>query len=142
MRRRWCLWTVICLFFLLMFCACGDDDDGVTVTAAELTDQGWTKFEVGDFDGAVADFKAAIGLDAGYAEAYLGLGWAELRRTRAGLAEEAFINNLAKSSTWENHAKGGLALACHAQKKFEDAIQYAQDLLSSYPQWSFSHDTN
>jgi Tfp pilus assembly protein PilF len=142
MRRRWCLWTVICLSFLLLFCACGDDDDGVTQTAEELTDQGCNKFEAGDFDGAVADFNAAIGLDTDYARAYLGLGWAKLRQSRAGLAEDAFLTYMAKSSTQANDVLAGLAFACDAESKPQEAIAYAEDLLAADPQWSFGHDSN
>jgi tetratricopeptide (TPR) repeat protein len=142
MRRRWCLWVVICLAFLLLFCACGDDGGGVTVTAKELTDQGWIKFQAGDFNGAAADFNAAVGLDVEYAPAYLGLGWAELRRSRAGFAEDALITYLAKSSAQGNDALAGLAFACDAESKPEEAIAYALDLLSSDPQWSFGHDSN
>jgi Tfp pilus assembly protein PilF len=143
MRRRWCLWTVICLSFLLLFCACGKDENGgLEDTAEQLTQQGWTKFQAGDFDGAAADFDAAIGLDAEYAPAYLGLGWAELRRSRAGFAEDALITYLAKSSAQENDALAGLAFACDAEDKSAEAIGYALDLLSSDPQWSFGRDSN
>jgi tetratricopeptide (TPR) repeat protein len=143
MRRRWCLWAVICLSFLLLFCACGEDENGGTkVTAEELTDQGWMKFQAGDFNGAAADFNAAIGLDAEYTRAYLGLGWAELRRSRAGFAEDAFITYLAKSSAQGNDALAGLAFACDAESKPEEAIAYAEDLLTADPQWSFGQDSN
>jgi tetratricopeptide (TPR) repeat protein len=142
MRRRWCFLAVICLSFLLLFCACGDDDDGVTQTAEELTDQGWNKFEAGDFDGASADFNAAIGLNADYAPAYRGLGWAELRQSRAGLAEDAFTIYLAESSSPSNDVLAGLAFACDAESKPEEAIAYAEDLLAADPQWSFEKDVN
>jgi tetratricopeptide (TPR) repeat protein len=142
MRRRWCLLALISLSFLLLFCACGDDGDGVTVTPEELTDQGWIKFQAGDFDGAAADFNAAIGLDSEYALAYLGLGWAELRRSRAGSAENAFINYMAKSTAQANDALAGLAFACDAESKLEEAIAYAEDLLTADPQWSFGRDGN
>lgn len=143
MRRRWCLWVVICLSFLLLFCACGEDENGgPKVTAEQLTQQGWIKFQAGDFDGAAADFNAAIGLDADYAPAYLGLGWAELRRSRAGSAENAFTNYMAKSTAQANDALAGLAFACDAESKPEEAIVYAEDLLTAYPQWSFSRDGN
>lgn len=143
MRRRWCLWTVISLSFLLLFCACGEDENGgITDTAEQLTRQGWTKFEAGDFNGAAADFHAAIGLDAEYAPAHLGLGWAELRRSRAGFAEDAFITYLAMSSAQGNDALAGLAFACDAESKPVEAIAYAEDLLTADPQWSFGHDGN
>jgi hypothetical protein len=49
-----------------------------------------------------------------------------------------FETYLAKVSG-SNDAKAGLALAYHAQVKFEDVIiDMAEDVLSSDPSWSFS----
>ena len=125
---------------LLLVYGCGDDDGGVDQTPEELIKQGWAKFDAGNDAGASADFKAAIGLSADTNEAYLGLGWAELRQSHAGLAENAFETYLAKFSDL-NDAKAGLALAYDAQDKFKDAIDKAEDLLSSNPTWSFSRDS-
>lgn len=142
MTKRSLLLTAVLLSSLLLLYGCGDDDGGPTQpTAAELTDQGWAKFQAGDFDGASADFGAATDLDPEYEEAYLGLGWAELRQSHAGLAEDAFETYLLKASGSDD-ADAGLALAYHAQDKFQDAIDKAGQLLSSNPSWSFSHDAS
>jgi len=47
-------------------------------TAEELTARGWVKFEVGNFDGALEEFDAAIAFDETYGPAYVGQGWARL----------------------------------------------------------------
>lgn len=136
MKKRCFLLIAVFLFCLILFYGCGEDK--VTPpNAEELIQQGWAKFAAGDDAGACADFKAAIGLSADTNEAYLGLGWAELRQDHAGLAQEAFDTYLAKVAG-SNEAIAGLALAYHAQDKFEDAINMAEDVLSSDPSWSFS----
>jgi len=136
MKKRCFILIAVLLSSLLLVYGCGKDK--VTPpTAQELIDQGWAKFDAGDDAGASADFKAALGLDAEANEAYLGLGWAELRQSHAGLAETAFDTYLSKVSD-SNDAKAGLALAYHAQDKFEDAIDMAEEVLSSDPSWSFS----
>jgi len=131
------LLVLICSSLLL--CGCGEKEKVTKVTAEQLTNQGWTKFAAGDYSGAGADFEAAIGLDTTYVDAYLGLGWAELKQFAAGLAEEAFEKYILKGGSSDD-ARTGLALACHAQDKCEDAIDNANQLLTSDPDWSFSHD--
>ena len=137
MKKRCFLLIVVLLSSLLLVYGCGDDDGGLDQTPEKLIEQGWAKFAAGDDAGACADFKAAIGLSADTNEAYLGLGWAELRQDHAGLAQEAFETYLAKVSD-SDEAKAGLALAYHAQDKLDDAIDMAEDVLSSDPSWSFS----
>jgi tetratricopeptide (TPR) repeat protein len=141
MTKRFLLLLPILACSILLLCGCGDGDDkGTKITAEQLTNQGWTKFTAGDYTGANSDFKAANGLDPNYAPAYLGLGWTELRKSSAGLAESAFNTYLLKSSDSEGiiAASAGLILAYHAQDKFQDAIDQADDFLSSNPSWSFS----
>lgn len=140
MKKRWFLLIAILFSSLLLVNGCGDDDGGVDQNVEELIKQGWAKFEAGNDADASADFNAAIGLSADTNEAYLGLGWAELRQSHAGLAENAFVTYLAKVGD-SNDAKAGLALAYHAQNKFEDAIHMAEDVLSSDPPWIFSRDS-
>jgi tetratricopeptide (TPR) repeat protein len=137
MGKRCFMLIAALLSSLLIVYGCGEDDGGGGQTVEELIEQGWAKFEAGNYSGACGDFKAAIGLSADTNEAYLGLGWAELRQNHAGLAEGAFETYVAKDPG-SNDAKAGLALAYHAQVKFEDAIDMAEDVFSSDPSWSFS----
>ncbi|UCB51648.1 MAG: hypothetical protein JSV10_06565 [Candidatus Zixiibacteriota bacterium] len=136
MNKRCFLLIGVFLFSLILVYGCGEDK--VTPpTAGELTEQGWAKFAAGDDASASGDFNAALGLDPQFYEAYFGLGWAELRLNHAGMAEDAFVTYLAEK-TGSNDAKAGLALACHAQDKFEDAIVAAEEVLDADPTWSFS----
>ena len=132
---------MICFASFLLLQGCGKE----TVeppTASELIDQGWDKFATGGFSGASGDFNAALGLDAAAYEAYLGLGWAELRQNHGGLAENAFVIYVDSTSDSEYQARGGLALAYLAQAKFQDAITTANVVLSAVPAWTFSNDGN
>ncbi|MGB8658410.1 MAG: hypothetical protein WCE90_11620 [Candidatus Zixiibacteriota bacterium] len=139
MRKGCLICTVVLLFSLLLVCGC--HKKGVTNrTAAELINQGWAKFAAGDDAGAIGDFNAAMGLSADTNDAYLGLGWAELRQSQAGLAEEAFVTYLAKYPN-QIDAEAGLAIAYHALSKPQDVIAQANAVLSSAPTWDFSHDS-
>jgi outer membrane protein assembly factor BamD (BamD/ComL family) len=145
MTKRILLLLPILACSILLLCGCGDgDDNGTKITAEQLTNQGWGKFTAGDYTGASLDFKAANGLDPTYEAAYLGLGWAELKKSSAGLAESAFKTYLQKTSNSEGITAtiAGLALAYHAQDKFQDAIDQAEDLLTSSPNWEFSRDAS
>ena len=137
MNRRYFLLMAALLSFVLLAYGCGDDDDGIDQSAEKLIEQGLTKFDAGDYAGAGADFNAALGLDPEAYDAYFWLGWAELLQDNAGLAEDAFVSYLAEKAG-SNDAKGGLALAYHAQDKFEEAIADAEEVLGADPTWSFS----
>ncbi len=138
-KRCFVLIVALCSLLLLAY-GCGDDDGGGPQTAEELIKQGWAKFGAGDRAGASGDFNAALGLDpqANDYEAYFGLGWAELRLSHAGIAEDAFETYLDSASSRLIDAKAGLALAYHAQDKFDDAIDSAEEVLAANPTWSFS----
>ena len=140
--RNVLLIAALCSLLLLAY-SCGDDDDGIDQSAEKLIEQGWAKFGAGDNAGASGDFNAALGLDpqANDYEAYFGLGWAELKQGKAGLAEDAFVTFLSKTSSLEDDAKAGLALAYDAQVKFDDVIDAAEEVLASDPTWSFSRDS-
>jgi tetratricopeptide (TPR) repeat protein len=144
MSKRILILLPILICSVLLLCGCGKEKKSTGITAQELTNQGWGKFTAGDYTGASLDFKAATGLDPTYEDAYLGLGWAELKKNSAGLAESAFKTYLLKTSSSEGAtaATAGLALACHAQDKFQDAIDKADELLSSSPSWQFSRDAS
>ncbi len=141
MTKRTLLLALILISSFLLLCGCGGDGDGPTEpTAPELTADGWIKFGAANYAGAASDFEAAIGLDPDYQQAYLGLGWTRLYQQSAGLAESALKAYSLKLGTSDNDAIAGLALAYHAQDKLEDAMDQANQLLSSNPVWNFSHD--
>jgi tetratricopeptide (TPR) repeat protein len=137
MNRRYFLLIAALLSLLLLAYGC-DDDDGIDGQSAEkLIEQGLAKFDASDYAGAGADFNAALGLDSEAYDAYFWLAWAELLQNNAGLAEDAFVSYLAEKAGSDD-AKAGLALAYHAQDKFEEAIAEAEEVLGADPTWSFS----
>jgi tetratricopeptide (TPR) repeat protein len=137
MNKRCFLLMAALLSLLLLAYGCGDDDDGIRQTAQQLTEQGLVKFDAGDYAGASADFNAAMGLDPEFYDACFWLGWAELLQNNAGLAEHAFQTYVDSVSSTTD-VKAGLALAYHAQDKFEEAIAEAEGALGADPTWSFS----
>jgi tetratricopeptide (TPR) repeat protein len=139
MTKKILLLSVVLITSSLLVFGCGKEKKTTQQTAEQLTEQGWTKFAAGDYGGASADFEAAIGLDTTYSLAYFRLGWSRLYESSAGLAEEAFRKYVSQTPG-TNDTWAGLALACHAQDEFQDAIDYATQLLSSDPSWSFSTD--
>ncbi len=141
MKIRYFLFVAALISSLLLLYGCGEDGGGGGQTAEQLIEQGWTKFAAGENAGASADFKAAIGMSADTNIAYLGLGWAELRQSHAGMAEKAFLTYLSKAFSDSNDAKAGLALAYHAQDKFEDAIGMAEAVLAADQDWNLSRAT-
>jgi tetratricopeptide (TPR) repeat protein len=142
MKKRHISLIVMLFAFLLLVYGCGGKSGPTTVTPEELTKQGWAKLDAGNFSGASGDFNAALGLDANYYDAYLGLGWAELRQSHGGLAENAFVIYVDSTSDGNYQGRGGLALAYLADGEFENAITTAGVVLSAAPTWSFNHDGN
>jgi tetratricopeptide (TPR) repeat protein len=141
MRKRWFLLILLLTGTLLFHLSC--EEKGVDrVTAGELIEKGWQKFEGGNFAGAGSDFDAALSISANAGDssgAFLGLGWAQLRRDQAGVA----ANNLAEYlnlSPGSNDGRAGLAFACLGQDDFQGAIDAAEAVLSSDPSWTFGHD--
>ncbi len=133
------MYLIIGIATFLLLQGCGKESVK-RPTASELIEQGWTKFDVGDYSGASGDFNAALGLDAAAYEAYLGLGWVELRQSHGGLAENAFLIYVDSTSDDQYQGRGGLALAYLAGGKFQDAVTTAKVVLSADSSWAFSRD--
>lgn len=131
---------------------CGGDDGGskpeVPDTAAEYTVRGWGLFEAGDFSGALADFDAALGLDAGYGAAYLGQGWSRLSlatsTTSMELAAASFDSALAHGQTVADCLSGRAAayLGVGGTQAYISAISDAHLALQESPDFTFSHRTS
>jgi Tfp pilus assembly protein PilF len=141
MRKRWVL-LIALLTGTLVFCLSCEDKGVERVTASELIEKGWQKFEAGNFVSAQSDFTAALSISTNATDssgAFLGLGWTQLRQIQAGLAEGSFAEYLSHSSG-RNDGRAGLALAYWAQGKFQSAIDTANAVLSSDASWAFGHD--
>jgi tetratricopeptide (TPR) repeat protein len=143
MQKRLFLLMLILMGTLLFYFSC--EKKGVEkVTARKLIEQGWGKFEAGDFAGAGSDFSAALSISTNSNDssgAFLGLGWAELRQNQGGLAENSLVKYLS-FAPGENEGRSGLAFAYPTTNKFRQAIDTANVVLSSNPSWAFSHDAS
>ncbi|MCJ7577487.1 MAG: hypothetical protein MUO91_03440 [candidate division Zixibacteria bacterium] len=145
MQKRLFLLMVI-LTGTLLFCLSCEKKGVKKITASELIQQGWLKFEAGNFAGAESDFSAALSISTNATDssgAFHGLGWAQLRQNQGGLAENSFVKHLSLSPG-SNDGRAGLAFACYTppQNKFREAIDTANVVLSSDPTWVFRHDAS
>jgi hypothetical protein len=143
MQKRLFLLMVI-LTGTLLFCLSCEKKGVEKVTPGELIQQGWLKFEAGDFAGAGSDFSAALSIatiKTDSSGAYLGLGWAQLRQNAGGLAENSLVKHLS-FAPGNNEGRAGLAFAYPTTDKFREAIDTANVILSSNPTWIFSHDAS
>ncbi|MCK4385239.1 MAG: hypothetical protein KAW52_03155 [candidate division Zixibacteria bacterium] len=145
MQKRLFLLIAILMGTLLFYFSC--EEKGVEkITAGELIEKGWAKFEAGNSAGAGSDFSAALSIATithDSSEALLGLGWAELRQSHGGLAEDSFVKYLLLAPG-VNDGRAGLAFAYAASVtgKFREAIDTANVVLSSDSLWSFGHDNS
>lgn len=144
MKKSLFIVMVILMGALLFYFSCGENGVKPKLTAKELIDQGWQKFAAGNSTGAGSDFSAALSLASAKDDssgAFLGLGWAELRQSHAGLAEKSLVNYLSLSPG-STDGRAGLALAYLGLEKFQSAIDTANVVLASSPSWSFGHDNS
>jgi len=146
MQKKSFLLIIILMGTLLFYFSCEEKGVKQRVTARELINQGWPKFEARNFAGAGSDFSAALSIatvTVDSTDAFHGLGWAQLRRDQGGLAENSFIEHLSLSPG-SNDGRAGLSFAYAASVtgKFREAIDTANVVLSSNPTWTFSHDAS
>jgi tetratricopeptide (TPR) repeat protein len=140
MKKRYFSLMVILFTLLLLVYGCGGNGGGGGDEFDKLIEQGWAKLDAGDFSGASGDFNAALGLSATAYDAYLGLGWSELRQSHGGLAVNAFVIYVDSTSDDKYQGRGGLALAYLADGEFQGAVTTAGVVLTAVPNWSFEHD--
>jgi outer membrane protein assembly factor BamD (BamD/ComL family) len=143
MQKKLFLLIVLLAGTLLFYSSC-EKKAVKRVTASELIQQGWPKFEAQNFAGAESDFTTALSISTNATDssgALLGSGWAELRQSYGGLAENSLVKYLSLAPG-ENDGRAGLAFAYSTTNKFREAIDTANVVLSSNPTWAFVHDPN
>jgi tetratricopeptide (TPR) repeat protein len=144
--------TVVCGTCLLMALGCGGDDGGgPSDTAASLTAAGWTLFEQGEYEAAITKFNQAIDLDAGYADAYNGLGWSNAKLDLLSASLRVFGLCISNENTLADPYAGCApvyrdyefpagAFAGDTTAHFDSAIAFAQEALSLDSDYTFDHD--
>lgn len=144
MQKRLFLLIVILMGTLLFYFSCEEDKGVEPPTPGELIEKGWLKFEAGKFADAESDFSAALSISTNASDSsrgLLGLGWAELRQSHGGLAENSFVKYLLLAPG-VNDGRAGLASAYGTQSKFRPAIDTANVVLASDSTWKFGHDNS
>lgn len=68
------------------------DPDPTEPTYAERIASGWASFATGSYASARSAFAAAVSQDPAPIDAYVGLGWSELKRDALSAAHDAFAN--------------------------------------------------
>ena len=148
--KRWSVFAVApflvaTAFLLLLTVGCGDDDSSATgpvLSAQELINEGWDKFEADDWSGALNDFRSAIDLNANLSDAYNGAGWAS-GKIADGLNNAAnyFAISLLNDTT-RYDALGGWAFVVYQQGEWQLSIEKADYLLHRRPGWRFLHQSS
>ncbi|MDP8228123.1 MAG: hypothetical protein P9M15_01570 [Candidatus Electryoneaceae bacterium] len=138
------LLAAVCML-LLITVGCSDDDGGTTgpeLSAQELVDEGWDKFEEDDWNGALTDFRSAIDRDINLSDAYNGAGWAS-GKSPDGLnnAADYFDVSLQKDTT-RYDALGGWAFVVYQQGEWQLSIEKAEYVLHRRPGWRFLHQSS
>jgi tetratricopeptide (TPR) repeat protein len=139
--------VVLCACSLAITSGCGGDggggDGGVCNTAECLTAEGWTLFEQGNIDGAIAKFTDAIEADPGYADAYNGLGWSYANKDALSEALENFGRCITSGMTTADPYAGCAPVYRDAEfvvDYFDSAIVVDSTALAKDPDYEFSHD--
>jgi hypothetical protein len=134
---------------------CGGGGGGTTEpeqTYQELVTAGWSAFASGDLSAAITSFNAAVQKDGSQAEAFSGLGWANLYLsggTGLAAADSAFAHAVAHagSAAVLADAYAGWAFLANAQHS-ADLTSYVNSnariaqVASRESPWTFSHSSS
>jgi tetratricopeptide (TPR) repeat protein len=118
----------------------GGDGGGPGDTAASLTEDGWERYEAGDYAGAVGKFNAAIDLDANYKDAYNGLGWSHAKLDELDDALTNFNLCISKGDTRPDPLAGKAPVLRDLDPpQFQNAIDAAVAALAKDSDFVFEH---
>lgn len=132
-----------CCMGLLAGCGGGDGGGGPTDTAESLTADGWALYEADDYGGAVGKFRAAIDMDANYADAYNGLGWSFGKMDSLQQSVDNFVHCIAKGmTTADPYAGRAPAYRDLGAGRYKHAITVADTALVKSASYAFSHRTS
>lgn len=121
----------------LLISGCGDDDIG----AEQLTSEGWTLFETGEYELARSKFEEALALDGEFADADNGLGWTWLRLDSLEVAVSSFDAALDKGLTSADpYAGQAVAYRDLEPVDLESAVAAADSALGRHVRYEFAHD--
>ena len=105
-----------------------------------LTAQGWSAWELGDYETAQSLFNDALNFDVNYADAFNGLGWTALRQGELQTAVNRFETAISKGLVTQDARVGALAVFRDLPGQLPKAMNYGVSVLENDPQYEFSHD--
>jgi tetratricopeptide (TPR) repeat protein len=135
---------VLALAVVCLIAACGPDfnnplDPENSPDVRILVRDGWTSYEAGNVDAAIAKFRQATTQDAQNVEAYTGLGWSLFQNQDVQGAIDAFQRALAIDANAVD-AHVGVAGAFLAAERYQSAVEHAQTALRLKPDYIFAHN--
>lgn len=130
----------IALIILLWGCSSDDNNPSETLTAQEVVEIGWTKFENHNYIEAKTEFETAIEMDGNLADAQNGAGWAT-GRIPGGLQDaKSFFERAITLDSTEFDAKGGLIFIDFQLGEWRQVLKQVDSLLTRLPGWRFLHE--
>jgi hypothetical protein len=126
------------------------DQSGDIITDIQ---NGWTKFQSGDYSGALSDFVSAqtitasnVLYDSLEAEALLGSGWSHAYLRSYNLAQSDFTDSYQNHTTIASgtlvDCRAGLAIIENLRGKYTKVIDHATFVLTTSPNYVFQYKTS
>ena len=145
-----CIGVILILWLIASF-GCSDDPEIDIMAAQKEQIKGWAAYDKGDFSTALLHFERVIELDATFADAYNGLGWAHLSISHKpttspeilAKAQQAFEGAI-RSDASNADAWIGLANTLFLRREsaadFQTALRAIDNALQGNHQTLFRHD--
>jgi tetratricopeptide (TPR) repeat protein len=132
---------VLALVMLPLALGCGDNGGEPDLTAEQLTNQGWVKFEDCQFDEALQKFDRALDKEPEYGDAHNGVGWCCVKLDSLDAAIDAFGQAIS-SGVASADPRAGKAVVYRDLEpvNFQLAIDWADSALVIDADYVFSHD--
>jgi len=131
---------VILLLVAVIGCEKDDAGDAAAMTARELVERGWDKFEAVDYSSALDDFRAAYDLDDQFSDAYNGAGWSAGRMDNMLDEAEDYFQTCWEMDSTKYDALGGWIFVVYQQSEWSASIEKAAVLLNDKSGWRFLHE--
>lgn len=117
--------------------SCGSDESGgPVVTAAQLNEEGWSRYIMGEYSVARSSFEDALVLESVFVEARLGLAWSNAQLGEYSASVSAFEEVIA-SGEYVADAFAGRAAASLELPDYEAAIVSADSALARDAGYTF-----
>lgn len=125
---------------ILSSSGCGDDGGGTKVDPVVLQlAAGWSRFEEGNYTGAIEKFEEAVGTAPGLGDGHNGLGWCYLRLDSLDAALDEFQVAVAKGFVGAG-AQAGRCLILNRKDEYRQAVVAGEAALAADPVFELEGD--